>query len=1098
MCKRLVFGMSFAWFAMLVVGTTQAGVSYLDPAGGWTYVYTGDQSISTYNACLDGTWHHYDAGSGGSDAWDGSAPGEVGVSPSAPAPGGAGVFTDGDTTFLRLQDCGDPRDGGWSDPSNRKITFAHNVTTEVSNAATILNDGVTLSFRARIPKAPPLDPLYPDGGSGPQAWTPSGYNIHDDGYGVFGIKQGASGLGVVCFSLAMDTDEGDITGNGLMMNKRNGTAVTGNVDSYDSGGTENTLTGFDPTEWHEFWIQIVGDTSGGGTHEVTIWMDGDVQNPQTFHVTAGNKHEDAGGGWSGYLVMSLGRTAIAGSQDVDFFGYKPGLHTPKPAREPGVAGDPSPTDNATDVLVGTMLTWDPGEFADTHDVYLGTSLEDVNNASRSDPRGVLVSEGQEATSYEPASRFTYGQTYYWRVDEVNAPPGSEIYKGDVWSFTVEPFSLPIENVTATASGAQQDMGPEKTVDGSGLDDDDQHSTEGKDMWLSGETQPNWIQYEFDKPYKLDELWVWNSNQVVEPFIGFGAKSVAIECSLDGTTWEPVVDVPEFAQATGTETYVHDTTVDLGGASAKYVRLTINTTWSGGARCGLSEVRFFYVPVEAREPEPADGATGVAVDATLSWRPGREAASHTVYFGADANAVAEGTAPAETVAGASFSPAGMEYDRTYYWRIDEVNEAMDPVLYEGPVWSFATRPYAVIDDFERYNDTDVLLYEYWVDGLTDEKSGSMAGYIDAVAGTFGERTIVHTGTQSMPVTYDNASKFSFSEVSRTFDPAQDWTAAGIRSLSLFVCGAAGNTGQLYLQINNTKVPYDGDTGDIASTAWLPWNVDLSTVGGTLTKVTKLTIGIEGAGSKGILYVDDIRLYPKAPESITPTEPDTANLVAFYTFEGNANDSSGHGLNGTIRGGQLASSGRPGGGSAVQLNQAGYVDLGNPASLDFGTGDWTVTAWFKTAMTGTGDANKGTIYAKGGDSTGGHRYCLILSETTEGVVSLITDDDATKIVVNSTSVTNNDEWHCVAGHREGTAIRIFIDGQQEGAIAVAATYDLAGTSQRNAYVGGITNHADGSLYKLFNGLIDDVRVYNRALSEGEALWLAGRTTPVAKPF
>ena len=87
-------------------------------------------------------------------------------------------------------------------------------------------------------------------------------------------------MGVISFSLAMDSDEGDISGNGLTMNKKNGTAVTADVDSYDGGGTENTLTGFDPTQWHEFWIQIVKDTSGGGTHKVTIWMDGDVANPE--------------------------------------------------------------------------------------------------------------------------------------------------------------------------------------------------------------------------------------------------------------------------------------------------------------------------------------------------------------------------------------------------------------------------------------------------------------------------------------------------------------------------------------------------------------------------------------------------------------------------------------------------------------------------------------------------------------------------------------------------------------------------------------------------------------------------------------------------
>ena len=81
-------------------------------------------------------------------------------------------------------------DGGWADPSNRKITFTHNITSEVTEGTSILNTGVTLSFRARIPTTAPLDPIYPDGGGGPQPWVTKGYNVHDDGYGAFGIKQG--------------------------------------------------------------------------------------------------------------------------------------------------------------------------------------------------------------------------------------------------------------------------------------------------------------------------------------------------------------------------------------------------------------------------------------------------------------------------------------------------------------------------------------------------------------------------------------------------------------------------------------------------------------------------------------------------------------------------------------------------------------------------------------------------------------------------------------------------------------------------------------------------------------------------------------------
>ena len=96
------------------------------------------------------------------------------------------------------------------------------------------------------------------------------------------------------------------------------------------------------------------------------------------------------------------------------------------------------------------------------------------------------------------------------------------------------------------------------------------------MWLSAGAQPNWIQYEFDKVYKLHELMVWNSNQLIEAFLGFGAKKVTIEYSADGTTWTPLANVPEFARATGMPGYAANTTVNFGGVEAKFVKLTINS------------------------------------------------------------------------------------------------------------------------------------------------------------------------------------------------------------------------------------------------------------------------------------------------------------------------------------------------------------------------------------------------------------------------------------------------------------------------------------------------------------------------------------------
>ncbi|HUV67209.1 MAG TPA: discoidin domain-containing protein, partial [Sedimentisphaerales bacterium] len=307
-----------------------------------------------------------------------------------------------------------------------------------------------------------------------------------------------------------------------------------------------------------------------------------------------------------------------------------------------IASNPNPPDSEADVPRDVVLSWTPGEHANTHDVYLGTLFDDVNDAGRSDPRGVLGSQNQTDTTYDPPGRLDFGQTYYWRIDEVNAPPDSTIFKGTTWSFTTEPVGYPVagQTITVTASSADTGQGPENTVNGSGLADD-LHSDELTAMWLTalGATGPAWIQYEFDRVYKLHQMWVWNHNGLLEPMIGFGCKEVTIEYSANGTDYTALGTTHEFARATGKVGYAHNTVVDFGGITAKYVRLTVNSNWGGILKqYGLSEVRFLSIPVLAREPNPISGATDVGVDVTLNWRSGREAARHDVYLSADEQAV----------------------------------------------------------------------------------------------------------------------------------------------------------------------------------------------------------------------------------------------------------------------------------------------------------------------------------------------------------------------------------------------------------------------------------------------------------------------------
>jgi regulation of enolase protein 1 (concanavalin A-like superfamily) len=463
-----------------------------------------------------------------------------------------------------------------------------------------------------------------------------------------------------------------------------------------------------------------------------------------------------------------------------------------PCLETTSARNPDPADHATDVPADAVLSWAPGDYAQTHDVYLGTVLADVNAAARANPLNVLVSLGQDANRYDPPAPLALGQTYYWRVDEINAPPAATVFKGKVWSFTVEPpsYPMPTQNITATASSASTDMGPDKTIDGSGLNERDEHSTDPTCMWLSSQTgpQPTWIQYAFDHVYKLDQMQVWNSNQLLEPMLGFGARNVTIECSADASNWTTLGDF-ELARAPGMAGYAANTTVKFSGAVAQYVRLTLNSNWGGIVpQYGLGEVRFFYIPTQARQPEPAPGTTGVELNSVLSWRSGRDAASHQVFFGTDQQAVAGEAVAARIVAEHRFDPGPLGFGQTYYWKVAEVNEAAMPQVWTGELWSFSTREFAVIDDFESYTDQPgEEVFSTWIDGFTNGLSGSTVGYFTAAGGTFGETTILHGGRQSMPFEYNNVNPPFYSEAEREFSPAQDWTLNGADTLSLWVRG-----------------------------------------------------------------------------------------------------------------------------------------------------------------------------------------------------------------------------------------------------------------------------------------------------------------------
>ncbi len=782
-----------------------------------------------------------------------------------------------------------------------------------------------------------------------------------------------------------------------------------------------------------------------------------------------------------------------------------------------VASGGTPGDASNDVSRDVTLSWSPVVTAVKRDVYFGSSFEDVNTAT------VPTAAGLDVNDFNPG-RLDFGATYFWRVDEVNGAPDNTVFKGDVWSFEVEPYSIQIagSQIIATASSYANDASmPGVTLDGSGMGDDNAHGIATETMWFTamGDMDP-WIQYEFEEVKKLDTMKVWNSNSAAEGFIGYGVKGVVIEYSKDGQTWEVFEDANEFSRAPGLPTYNQYDEIVLGGVAAKMVRLNIQSNFGGVLQSySLSEVQSNMIPTVVRTPVPASGVVGIAPDEILSWRAGREAAQSTVYLGTDANDVENGAAPSSTsnTNSINLSAFDITLGETYYWRVDEVNEAEAESVWAGPVWSFSTVAALVVEDFESYgNDSPDRPFQAWLDGFgysADEffpagygGNGTGAGIghdIWSVASPYYNGNIMETtktiagSGQSMPFYYSNTGGVA-SQTERTFAVPQDWTVGGAKTLSIAFSGQAGNMGSLYVKINNTKLVYGGDPENLTLGVWQAWNIDLSSM--NVQNVTKLQIGVEGNGAAGIFYIDDIRLYAQPGQVIIPVVPDTASLVAYYSFDGNAQDASGNNRHGTTVGGPLFVPGAVG--QALEFDgvddyvnidgykgiNADHSDPNNPAQQPF-----TISNWVKTTSE-TGDTEMVTWGLQGT----GTRLTWRIHEG-----RLRTEHNAGNLRGNT--YVNDGEWHHIAlVITKGATLRpdtthLYVDGFEDTYFSGGDTaFNLTADSDVRIGMSGPHEAAAAANVRYFLGALDEVRIYDRALSAAEIAGLAGKINPIHLPF
>jgi hypothetical protein len=249
-----------------------------------------------------------------------------------------------------------------------------------------------------------------------------------------------------------------------------------------------------------------------------------------------------------------------------------------------------------------------------------------------------------------------------------------------------------------------------------------------------------------------------------------------------------------------------------------------------------------------------------------------------------------------------------------------------------------------------------------------------------------------------------------------------------------------------------------------------------------------ISIDGGGGVNTLDYSSYKAQNTVTTATTGTLP--PGLVAWYKAEGNPDDAAG-GHDGTAT---RITYGPGEVGQAFQTDGTGAVDVPDSPSLD--TPQVTVEAWVKSATAGpTAEFNDRYIVAKGPVSYGLSTYA------DGGLVFFISNGGGSPAVTSPDAGTGiwDGKWHHVAGTYDGTTVRLYVDGQQVGngtAGGLPIDYNLDGP--QDLRIGNPPGASTTGPFG-FDGSIDELSVYSRALSPAEiqAIFAAGPAGKTGQP-
>jgi len=513
-----------------------------------------------------------------------------------------------------------------------------------------------------------------------------------------------------------------------------------------------------------------------------------------------------------------------------------------------IAYNPNPSDGARFVKPDINLSWTAGFGAKLQTIFFGDNYDDVSNAT----------EGKQvvALTYDPGV-LEYDKSYYWRVDQSDGLttykgdvwsfktlpdiPVSDPNLVAWWKLDEDQGTTAIDwsghkNDGTLINGPKWVTGYLDTAlefDGS----DDFVNFGNTSSWPAGTSARSMCGWA-----KTDSIaggWRWiaaygSAGTGLAMFIGLNGQSLygggyGDDVFIDGF-WE--VDVWHHICLTydGTTARLYADGVE-GASEPKSWNLTLGRAhigrqvndyvefWDGliddvriyNKALTSDEIKKVMIgdPMLAWNASPANGSTPDIHSALpLSWSPGDKATEHDVYFGTDVDAVTDADSSTADIyrgrqSATSYTPPeGVEWGGgPYYWRVDEYNS--DGTISQGKVWNFMVADYLIIDDFESYN-ADEPIWEPWPDGLgygtpgVDPYfagNGTGAAVGDESTASYTEETIVHSGLQSMPLTYDNNKQgfTKYSEAEKTLSYPRDWTEESVKELSLWFRGYPASVG-----------------------------------------------------------------------------------------------------------------------------------------------------------------------------------------------------------------------------------------------------------------------------------------------------------------